>query len=89
MTVAQTDFWLRSRKHAPHCDHHVYNALYTMHCIQYTHEPTHTVSNIWQSNGLVLVQDIARYLATVAFHCMHYTHEPSNDSGHFHNNVII
>ena len=27
---------------------------------------------IWQSNGLVLVQDVARYLATIIPHCMNH-----------------
>ena len=28
--------------------------------------------HIWQSNGLVLVQDVARYLATIVPHCMNH-----------------
>ena len=47
-------------------------------CMQRTVYNTHTHT--------VLVQDVARYLATIVFY---YMHEPSNACGRFHNNASV
>ena len=41
-----------------------------------THSHPHTQFPIWRSNGLVLVQDVARYLATIVPHCMNHLRLP-------------
>ena len=57
---------------AAKCNHydHVVITMYTTH--RHIHTDPHARFPIWQSNGLVLVQDIACYLAAIVPHCMNH-----------------